>query len=44
MYFGLTSLPILAEFNALIGFCLRQPRLFPDLTNFLGHSFEFFLA
>jgi hypothetical protein len=55
IYFGLTSPPILVEFNAPIGFYLRQPRLdlysffsyfelFPDLTNFLGKNFEFFFG
>jgi hypothetical protein len=53
--FGLSFPPILAEFNAPIGFCLRQPRLdlysfssyfelFPDLTNFLDKNFEIFSA
>ena len=53
IYFGLTSPPILAEFNAPIGFCLRQPRLdlysfssflelFPDVNNFWGKTLEFF--
>jgi hypothetical protein len=50
IFFGLTSPPILAEFNALIGFCLGQPwlnlysfssyfELFPDFTNFLEKIF-----